>query len=129
MGSETHVGRLLREARRGRFKGRPTGLRQIEADLGISRPTLGHWETGQTKTIPIAQAVALAEHLEVPLDLLRDAALADANDLRAAQNGAAAPSPPASETHPVGEVIREGAERRRPGQGDRRRSRTQRPQG
>lgn len=96
MGSETHVGRLLREAREGRFKGRSTGLRQIEEALGISRPTLNHWETGHTKTIPVAQVFALVEYLDVPLEELRVAALADASALRDAQRGAGEPDRPRS---------------------------------
>lgn len=103
MGSATHVGVLLRDARKGLFR-RGLNWRRIEDDLLLRKSSVEHWEAGRVRKVPFAQVVALADYLGIPIEDLQEAALADASDLRDAQrgvaaspNGAGAPRPTAAD--------------------------------
>lgn len=91
MASGTHVGVLLRAARKGRYRG-GVGFREIDAELDLRKSTVEHWEAGRVKNLPIAQVMALAAYLEIPLQDLQEAALADASELRAGDAGRSASS-------------------------------------
>jgi hypothetical protein len=94
MGSETHVGALLRKARKGLYRG-AVGWREIDRELDLRKSTVEHWEAGRVQHLPIAQVMALADYLQIPLEDLRAAAIKDANALRVADAGTSA-NPPAS---------------------------------
>lgn len=127
MGSGTHVGVLLRAARKGRYRG-AVGFREIDAELDLRKSTLEHWEAGRVQHLPIAQVMALAAYLEIPLEDLQEAALADASELRAGQNSAPAslvggvPGPNGRDGGKL--AVSEVAERRRRGSGGRSRQRS-----
>lgn len=127
MGSGTHVGALLRAARKGRVRG-PVGWREIDKELDLRKSSVEHWEAGRVKHLPIAQVMALADYLEIPLDDLQAAALADAKELRSGQGGV--PASPAGDapgqTGPDGgkSPLSEAAERRQRGSNGRSRQRS-----
>ena len=98
MGSETHVGALLRKARKGLYRG-AVGWREIDRELDLRKSTVEHWEAGRVQHLPIAQVMALADYLQIPLEDLQAAALADASALRVADAGLVS-SPPANTAQP-----------------------------